>query len=100
VLFTKTLKYTYEENYYKGQLIRSSGSAALNYGEATGSTTTKDFIHKMSIVRKELKESKIDLNVLSYISAGNKVKRDWLIEESTELTKITNTMILNKSSKK
>jgi len=49
---------TYTAIYYKNQLIRSSGSPVLNYGEAQAAVTDKDFVHKMSIVVKELKESR------------------------------------------
>jgi four helix bundle protein len=40
--------------YYSNQLIRSSGASALNYGEAQGTVSTKDFINKMALVVKEL----------------------------------------------
>lgn len=34
IFFVRKLDKTFELDYYKNQLIRSSGSAALNYGEA------------------------------------------------------------------
>jgi four helix bundle protein len=40
-----------------GQLIRSSTSPALNYGEVQAAESRKDFIHKMKIVLKELREN-------------------------------------------
>ena len=96
VFFTRTLNRTYEEDYYKGQLIRSSGSCALNYGEAQGTTTDRDFIFKGGIVMKELRESEKNLKVLTYIKAGDEEKRTWLLNESAELIKIMSTMIMNK----
>ena len=48
----------------KLQLARSATSVALNYDEALGAALMKDFIHKLSIVLKELKETKICLNLL------------------------------------
>jgi len=48
------------------QVIRSSTSAALNYGEAQAAESKGDFIHKISIVLKELRESQISLELLSY----------------------------------
>lgn len=45
------------------QLTRSSISPALNYGEAQGAESSKDFIHKLKIVLKELKESRISLKI-------------------------------------
>ena len=41
-------------NHLSGQLIRSGTSCALNYGEAQGSESRKDFIHKLKIILKEL----------------------------------------------
>ena len=34
ILFTRNLNKSYENEYYKNQLIRSSGSSSLNFGEA------------------------------------------------------------------
>ena len=47
------------------QVIRSSTSAALNYGEAQAAESKNDFIHKTSIVLKELRETQISLKLLS-----------------------------------
>ena len=50
------------------QLFRSGTSPALNYGEALGAESRKDFIHKLKIVLKELRETLICLRILSRIS--------------------------------
>ena len=42
-----------------GQLIRAGTAPAPNYGEACGAESKNDFIHKMGIVFKELRESRI-----------------------------------------
>ena len=47
-----------------GQLLRSGTSPALNYGEAQSGESRKDFIHKMKIVLKELRESHICLKII------------------------------------
>ena len=39
------------------QLIRSATSAGANYEEACGGESSKDFIHKLQISFKELKDS-------------------------------------------
>jgi four helix bundle protein len=52
-----------EGKYYKDQMIRSSASPALNYGESTGAGTRKDFIHKTRIVLKELRETFVALKI-------------------------------------
>jgi len=41
------------------QLVGSSGSIGANYCEANESESRKDFIHKMAIAKKEIKETKI-----------------------------------------
>ena len=96
IYFSRKLERNYETDYYKHQLIRSSGSSALNYGEAQGTVTDKDFINKTSLTTKELKESRISLKILTYIKAGEKAKREWLINEVSELIAIASKMILNK----
>lgn len=53
------------------QIIRSSSSAALNYGEAQAAESKRDFVHKISIVLKELRETKVGLKLLR-----NSVKED------------------------
>ena len=50
--------------YIAGQLIRSGSSPALNYGEAQGAESRKDFVHKLKIVLKELKESRVCLKII------------------------------------
>jgi four helix bundle protein len=61
-LFTK-VDYNYALDHLSKQLIRSSTGAALNYGEVQGAESSKDFIHKMGIVLKELKESRVNLKI-------------------------------------
>ncbi len=51
-------------NHISGQLTRSSSSPALNYGEAQSAESRRDFVHKLKIVLKELKESRICLKVI------------------------------------
>jgi four helix bundle protein len=46
------------------QLIRSGTSPALNYGEAQSSESRSDFIHKIKIVLKELRETSICLRII------------------------------------
>ena len=50
--------------YIKGQIIRSGTSPALNYGEAQGAESSKDFIHKLKVVLKELRETRVSLKII------------------------------------
>ena len=51
-------------NHLSGQLLRSGTSVSLNYGEAQSGESRKDFIHKMKIVLKELRETFVCLKVI------------------------------------
>ena len=96
IFFVRKLAKAYELEYYKNQLIRSSGSASLNYGESQGTITDKDYVFKLSLVVKELKESRNSLRVLNYIKEGDEKDRNWLLAEVEELIAITSRMMLNK----
>jgi four helix bundle protein len=96
IFFTRNLSKSYENEYYKNQLIRSSGSSSLNFGEAQGTITDKDFIFKLGLVVKELKESRNSLKILNYIKEGNEVIRNLLLIEVEELIAIASKMIINK----
>ena len=51
-------------NHLSGQLVRSGTSPALNYGEAQSGESRKDFIHKIKIVLKELRETFVCLKII------------------------------------
>ena len=51
-------------NHMAGQIVRSGTSVSLNYGEAQGAESRKDFIHKMKIILKELRETFISLKII------------------------------------
>ncbi len=51
-------------NHLSGQLIRCGTSPALNYAEAQSSESRKDFIHKMKISLKELRETYTCLRII------------------------------------
>ena len=96
IFFTRNLSKSFENEYYKNHLIRSSGSSSLNFGEAQGTISDKDFIFKLTLVVKELKESRNSLKILNYIKEGNEVVRDSLLIEVEELIAIASKMIINK----
>ena len=51
-------------NHIAGQLLRSGTSPAFNYGEAQSAESRNDFIHKIKICLKELRESRIALKII------------------------------------
>jgi four helix bundle protein len=72
-------------NHLGGQLLRSGSSPVLNYGEAQAAESKRDFIHKLKVILKELRETSICLTVLnrkSFITDGS------ILKESKELIAI------------
>ncbi len=51
-------------NHLGGQLVRSGTSVSLNYGEAQSAESRKDFIHKMKVILKELRETYICIELI------------------------------------
>jgi four helix bundle protein len=76
-------------NHLAGQLLRSGTSPALNYGEAQSGESRKDFIHKIQIVLKELRESLVCLKIILRAQQFNaKEKIDLALKECNELISI------------
>lgn len=76
-------------NYIAGQLIRSCHSPTFNYGEVQASESPKDFIHKMSVVLKELKECRTALKIIRKKEMIKPVtKLDEVYKETEELIAI------------
>jgi four helix bundle protein len=66
-----------------------TGSCVL-YGEAQGAESRPDFIHKMRICLKELKETRVCLRVISKADMIKPVKRlDNIKSENEQLISIT-----------
>ena len=61
---TELLPATKAGNHIAGQLVRSGTSPAPNYGEAQSAESRRDFIHKMKICLKELRETLIWLRII------------------------------------
>jgi four helix bundle protein len=61
---TEALPGTRTGTHVAGQLLRSGTSPAPNYGEAQAAESRRDFVHKLGICLKELRESRIWLRIL------------------------------------
>jgi four helix bundle protein len=68
------------------QLVRAAGSVGANYIEANESLSKKDLLMRIKICRKESKESRYWLKLVSW-DEGLENERGNLIQESTELMK-------------
>jgi len=76
----------------KGQPIRSSSSVSLNYGEAQGAESRKDFIHKIKVVIKELRETNLKIVHGIKLAKSNAII-ELLLQEADELISIMVTSI-------
>jgi four helix bundle protein len=46
------------------QLSKSSTATALIYGEAQAAESRSDFLHKMKLVLKEIRETRVNLRII------------------------------------
>ena len=99
ILFLNYLPQTIAGVNLTDQLTRSATSSALNFGEAQGAITVKDKVHKLSIVLKELKESRVALKILTQIDYGSKNERAILLDECEQLVAIIASIIKSKMKK-
>lgn len=76
-------------NYIAGQLIKCGLSPAFNYGEVQAAESRNDFIHKLGIVLKELKECRTALKIIRRKEMIKPIKRiDEIFKETEELIAI------------
>jgi four helix bundle protein len=71
-----------------GQIVRSGTSPALNYGEAQAAESRADFIHKMRICLKELRETFVCLKIIQRKEYFKEKQLEPLINENRELVSI------------
>ncbi len=95
IKFIKSIKQTALNNSILSQLIRSATSIGANYCEADGAESKKDFQHKIGICKKESKETKHWLRMLSLTDPENTARCRELWREAQELTLIFSTIINN-----
>ncbi len=77
-------------NYLAGQMIRSGTAPALNYGKAMGAESRKDFVHKMKIILKELRETFVCVKISQRKKWINPVSKiEAVFNENNELIAIS-----------
>jgi four helix bundle protein len=69
------------------QISRSGTSVFLNYGEAQSAESRRDFVHKMKVILKELRETHICLRLIenSGLYRNSDDKLSILISENNQL---------------
>lgn len=80
------------------QIIASAGSVGANYCEANEAESKKDFQHKISICKKEIKETKHWIRLLARANDDCKAEFRILWQEAQELLLIFSSIM--KSSRK
>ncbi len=83
-----------------GQLVRSGTSPVANYAEACAAESKNDFIQKLAIVLKELRESCVWIKLIAKSELLSMKRINPLLEECEQLTKIiSQSLITAKSSR-
>jgi four helix bundle protein len=95
IKFVKIIKQDDINRSIISQFVRSSTSIGANYCEADGAESKKDFQHKMGICKKEAKETKYWLRILSVSNPEHKEECRKLWKEAHELTLIFSKIINN-----
>ena len=78
----------YSAQHLGKQICRSATSSALHYGEVREAESTKDFIHKLKICLKELRETLINLRIIQNMGWIQKERMIRLLTENNELISI------------
>lgn len=100
ILLCKKIDKSFASEHLAKQLIRSATSSALNYGEARGGESARDFLHKMKICLKELRESLINMKIQKGAELVKDVASlDKLLKENDELISIFVVSIKTATSK-
>ncbi len=75
------------------QLSKSATAPALIYGEAQAAESRADFIHKMKLALKELRESRINLRIIREKPLSSDEKVNTAFSEANELVAIFTTSV-------
>jgi four helix bundle protein len=93
------LSRTVAGRYVAGQLMRASASSGANYQEACGAESRADFIHKLQIVVKELRESRYWVRLMGRSGLVSEDELRPLSKEADELTRIIAKSVVTARSK-
>jgi len=98
----KQLCKTYSGRHVYGQLFKAGTSAGANYEEASGAESKSDFIHKMQITLKELRESFYWLRFIqkAQLIPDNDPVLIFLLNENQELLKIIGKAVITAKNNK
>lgn len=67
ITITENLFNSRAGNHISGQFVRSGTGPALIYGEVQSAESRNDFIHKLKILLKELRESLVSVKIIKRV---------------------------------
>lgn len=88
IKLTEQFPITFAGKHLGGQLVRSGSSPALHYGEAQSAESRNDFIYKMKVCAKELKETFSCLKLIHKMEWISYEKLESLLNENNQLISI------------
>jgi four helix bundle protein len=71
---SESLNSTRAGNHIASQIVRSGTSPAFQYGEAQSAESRNDFIHKLKILLKELRETLVALKIIRRVLLSKKME--------------------------
>lgn len=90
----------FDSKHVAGQLLRASTHAGFHYPEARAAESTKDFIHKIKVMLKELRESKAELKYVLKMNYFEDELVTPLLKEADELVAIFTVTVKKLDNKK
>lgn len=96
ITFSRHLPNKQEYNVIRYQLLKSSGSTGANYEEAQAASSRADFIYKVEISLKEMRETNYWLRLINATIENkeqNYTEIDKLLKESNELKLILGSIV-------
>lgn len=90
---SEELPKSYVGIHFGKQIVRSGSSPAFQYAEATAAESRRDFIHKLKIGLKELRETLVCLEIIKRKPLTESEDLELLLKECNELIAILNTSI-------
>jgi len=99
ILFVKKISDTTTSKPIKNQLVQSGTSIGANYMEADGAESGRDFNHKLSICKKEAKETMYWLRMVATVEPKQRNECRTLYQEAKELTLIFSSILLKRKKK-
>ena len=89
IRLSESLPETQAGKHVSSQILRSGTSSGPNYGEAQGAESRADFVHKLKISLKEMRETEAWLKIIAKAQMIESVSLlEPLLEETDELIAI------------